>query len=130
MVWYDIGLRGELCLPRRTEQGPVMECGLAFCQSPEVCTVDQGIQEGETSLSLTTRQAFCRAWATLDVLALHVHTAGCGAMSYLLWHDPVVCVVSCLCVREVGIAKVLSPCAVVCGVCWDHSHVVCDVEAR
>ena len=75
-----------------------MVCMMAFCQSPEVCTVDQGIQEGETSLSLTTRQAFCRAWATLDVLALHVHTEGCGAMSYLLWHDPVVCVVSCLCV--------------------------------
>ena len=61
-----------------------MGCGLALCQSPEVCTVDQGIQDGGTSLSLTTRQAFGRAWATLDVLVLHVHTEGCGAMSYLL----------------------------------------------
>ena len=42
------------------------------------------------------------------------------------WHACVawlvVCVVSCLCVGDV--AKVLSPCAVVCGVCWDRSHVV------
>ena len=61
-----------------------MVCMMAFCQSPEVGTVDQGIQDGVTSLSLTTRQAFGRAWAILYALVLHVHTEGCGVMSYML----------------------------------------------
>ena len=64
-----------------------------------------------------------RAWAILDALVQYVHSAGCVVMARLRVMACGVCRVV-VCVGEV--AKVLSPCAVVCGVCWDRSHVVCE----
>ena len=92
-------------------------------QPPKGCTMDQGIQDGATTLSLTTRQGH---WPSLG----HSGCPGsvcayCGLCGHgtLAWHG-LWCVSCRVCVGDV--AKVLYPCAVVCGVCWDRSHVVCE----
>ena len=50
-------------------------------QPPMVGTMGQGIQDGVSSLPLTTRQALGRAWAILYDLVQYVSTAGCDVMS-------------------------------------------------